>query len=39
MDEIFKSPIQDPNINTMALRGTLVNKAAVSKSNAENVIS
>ena len=38
MDEILRSPIQDPNINTMALRGTPVNKAAASRLNAENPI-
>ena len=27
MDKILKNPIQDPNINTIALRGTPVNKA------------
>ena len=39
MDEILKSPIQDPNINTIALYSTLANKAAASKSNAKNAIS
>ena len=39
MDEILKNPIQDPNINTMALRGTPANKAVAFGSNAENVIS
>jgi len=39
MDEILRSPIQDPNISIMALRGTLVNKAAASGSNAKNPIS
>ena len=39
MDEILRSPIQDLNINTIALYSTLANKAAASKSNAENIIS
>ena len=39
MDEILKSPIQDLNINIMALYSTLVNKAAAFKLNAENLIS
>ena len=39
MDEILKSPIQDLNINIMALHGTLANKVTAFKSNAENPIS
>ena len=39
MDKIFKSPIQDPNINIIALYSTLIYKTAVSGLNAENIIS
>ena len=39
MDEILKSPIQDPNINIIILHNTLANKAAAFGSNAENPIS
>ena len=38
MDEILKSPIQDLNINTIALYNTLVNKAVASRLNTKNTI-
>ena len=39
MDEILRSPIQDPNINTIILYSTPANKVAAFKLNAENPIS